>query len=171
MAAAMTTEQRAAYDAWTAEQRSDYDGWPADVSAYYWTLTPAQQKAWWVLKPEQRTQVFGMTPADRTTTWASIEAQLAAPNVVQTQANPPGPGPASPVPPNPETASAPVPPAMPADPGYMAGPYKGALTPPPAAAMSKTYPLCTRDVQDSCVNPGEAGAGQRRAARSIRKRS
>ena len=36
MAAAMTTEQRAAYDAWTAEQRSDYDGWPADVGAYYW---------------------------------------------------------------------------------------------------------------------------------------
>lgn len=91
-----------------------------------------------------------------------------APEVVQIQANPPGEGPASQVLPNPETASAAVPPAMPADPGYQAGPYKGALTSPPAEAMNKSYPLCTRQLQDRCVNPGEAGVARPR--RATRKR-
>ncbi len=76
------------------------------------------------------------------------------PPVVQVQANPPGFEPASPVPPNPATASEPVPPAMPADPGYAAGPYKGALSPPPPEAMNKVYPVCTRTLRDSCRNPG-----------------
>lgn len=176
MPTAMTTEQKAAYDGWMPEQRTMYDGWPADVGTYYWTLTPAQQKGWWALSPEQRTQVYAMAPEARTSAWASIEGQLSGqapaatvPEVVQTQANPRGEGPASPVPPNPETASAAVPPAMPADPGYQAGPYKGALTSPPMEAMNKAYPLCTRQLQDSCVNPGEAGSGQRRS-RSMRKR-
>ncbi|HKT76132.1 MAG TPA: Fe-S oxidoreductase [Sphingobium sp.] len=31
----------------------------------------------------------------------------------------------------------------------------GNMTPPPAEA--KHYPLCSRTVQDSCINPGEAG--------------
>lgn len=87
-------------------------------------------------------------------------AQAAAqelPVVVQTQANPPGAGIPSDTPPNPPTADAPVPPAMPADPSYNAGPYKGALTPAPSEAMGKAYPLCTRTLQDSCVNPSESG--------------
>lgn len=83
------------------------------------------------------------------------------PPVVQTQANPPGPGMPTDTPPNPATAGSPVAPAMPADPSYNAGPYKGALTPPPVEAMAKTYPPCTRVLQDSCVNPGE---GVNRAA-------
>jgi hypothetical protein len=41
---------------------------------------------------------------------------------------------------------------MPADPSYNAGAYKGALSPPPADAMNKTYPVCSRTVQDSCRN-------------------
>jgi hypothetical protein len=76
--------------------------------------------------------------------------------VYQTQANPTGSGTPTDTPPNPPSASSSVPPAMPADPSYQAGPYKGALTPPPAEAMAKTYPLCTRSLQDSCVNPSEA---------------
>lgn len=78
------------------------------------------------------------------------------PPVIQTQANPPGAGIPSETPPNPPSADTPVPPAMPADPSYQAGPYKGALTPPPTEAMAKTYPPCTSKLQDSCVNPGEA---------------
>ena len=93
---------------------------------------------------------------------ASLPATLAIaqeqPPVVQTQANPQDVGMPSQTPPNPSTAGTPVPPAMPADPGYQAGPYKGALTPAPTEAMGKAYPLCTRSLQDSCVNPGEAGA-------------
>ncbi|AZI34805.1 hypothetical protein NT2_02_04090 [Caenibius tardaugens NBRC 16725] len=78
----------------------------------------------------------------------------APPEVVQEQANPQGTGAPTEGVPDPATAQDPVPPAMPADPGYHAGPYKGALTPPPAEAMSKDYPVCTKKVQDSCRNRG-----------------
>ena len=54
----------------------------------------------------------------------------------------------------PATAAQPVPPAMRADPSYQAGPYKGALTAPPAEALNKVYPVCTSKIQDSCRNPG-----------------
>ena len=76
------------------------------------------------------------------------------PPPVQEQANPQGPGAPTDVPPAPATAADPVSPAMPADPSYNAGPYKGALTPPPPEAMDKTYPICTKKMQDSCRNPG-----------------
>jgi hypothetical protein len=40
----------------------------------------------------------------------------------------------------------------------------GNLTAPPASAMNKTYPVCTRTLQDNCQNPGEGGApGKSRA--------
>jgi hypothetical protein len=40
----------------------------------------------------------------------------------------------------------------------------GNLTPLPAQAMNKVYPLCTRRLQDNCQNPGEGGApGKSRA--------
>jgi hypothetical protein len=158
-AVTLTSAQRMDYETWSAEQRTAYDAWPADYQAYYWTLTPNQMHGWWALTTEQRGQLIAMTPDQRTSSWVSIEAQIAgqaatpAPEVVQ--ANPVGSSeiPTS-APPNPETAAAPVPPAMPADPTYQAGPYKGALTPPPAAAMHKVYPTCTRKLQDNCRNPG-----------------
>jgi len=88
----------------------------------------------------------------------------AQPPVVETQANPPGEGVPTATPPNPATAADPVAPAEPADPDYHAGPYKGALTAPPAEALNKTYPVCSRTVQDNCQNRGEGGApGKSRA--------
>jgi len=78
--------------------------------------------------------------------------------VLQTQANPQGPGTPSATPPDPATAGSPVAPSMPADLNYNAGPYKGALSPPPPQAMNQTYPVCTSSRQDSCVNPGEVGS-------------
>jgi hypothetical protein len=33
------------------------------------------------------------------------------------------------------------------------------LPPPPADAMNKTYPVCTAQLQDSCINPGQAHRG------------
>ena len=40
----------------------------------------------------------------------------------------------------------------------------GNLTPPPKSAMNKSYPVCTRALQDNCQNPGEGGApGKSRA--------
>jgi hypothetical protein len=40
----------------------------------------------------------------------------------------------------------------------------GNLTPPPASALNKTYPLCSRTLQDNCQNPGEGGAPGRSRA-------
>lgn len=44
-------------------------------------------------------------------------------------------------------------PAMPTDPSYQGQPYVGALAPPPAEAMNKSYPTCSAGVSDECRNP------------------
>lgn len=65
-----------------------------------------------------------------------------------------------------DTGMVPAPAGVPQDPdapvGSSANPVTvgGNMTPPPAAA--KDYPLCSRTVQDSCVNPREAGPRKRR---------
>jgi len=163
--ATLTAEQQASYVGWPAQAKASYDAWPAEYKAYFWTLTANQQKGWFALSDTQRKQVFDLSPADRTAAWTSIEAQLAGaatpppppaadPTATQVQANPTGPGDPSVTPPNPATAGTPVPPAQPADPGYQAGPYKGALTQPPADAQAKDYPVCSKTVTDSCRNRG-----------------
>jgi len=43
-----------------------------------------------------------------------------------------------------------------------------ALPPPPAAELNKSYPVCSRTVQDSCQNPGEGGAPGRSRASNTR---
>lgn len=85
---------------------------------------------------------------------SSFAAAQEPPPPVEEQANPQGAGAPTNGVPAPEAASDPVPPAMPADPNYHAGPYKGALTPPPPQEQGKTYPVCTKKVQDSCRNRG-----------------
>lgn len=164
--ATLTAEQQASYAGWPAQAKAAYDSWPAEYKAYFWTLTANQQKGWLALTDAQRKQVFDLSPADRAAAWTSIEGQLAGtaatpspppagdPMAAQVQANPTGPGDASATPPNPATAGSPVPPAQPADPGYQAGPYKGALTQPPAEAQAKDYPVCSKTVTDSCRNRG-----------------
>lgn len=52
----------------------------------------------------------------------------------------------------------------PATPTVIARTNPGNLTPPPRSAMNKTYPVCTRALQDSCQNPGEGGAPGRSRA-------
>lgn len=152
----LTPEQQSQYDSWTVQQRSDYDAWPAEYKSYYWSLTVDQQKGYWALTPDQREQIYKMPPAQRELAWKAVVDQMkgtaAAP--AQTQANPQGPGTPTSGVPAPQAAEQAVPPAMPADPGYAGGPYKGALTPPPASAMNKDYPVCSKTVQDSCRNPG-----------------
>lgn len=171
-APSLPSAAKTAYDSWPADRRTAYDSWPAEYQAYFWSLTPNQQTGWFALTDEQRKQVYELPPASRAATWASIEQQLAGgpppapaadaaastgmaqPPAQQVQANPPSMDPASPTPPNPQSAAEPVPPAQPADPSYQGGAYKGAMTAPPAEAMNKTYPVCTRTLQDSCRNPG-----------------
>jgi len=152
----LTAEQQATYDAWAADLQSDYDAWPNEYKIYYWTLTPEQQKGYWALTPDQRGRIYDMTPEQRKLAWQSVVQQLAGqtPTTPPGQANPPGKGMPTKGVPAPKTASQDVPPAMPADESYQGGPYKGALTPPPASAMNKDYPVCSKDIQDSCRNPG-----------------
>jgi hypothetical protein len=181
---AITSTQKATYDSWPADKKATYDKWPTEYQAYFWSLSAKQQTGWFALTDAQRKQVYDMPPASRAAAWASIEQQMAgggspAPSTVpatppvapdaaaappmdndqasapaQIQANPRGEGPATDTAPDPATADTPVAPAMPADPSYQAGPYKGALTAPPADAMNKTYPVCTRKLQDNCRNRG-----------------
>ena len=158
VAVSLTSAQTMDYETWAPAQRASYDAWPADYQAYYWTLTLNQMHGWWKLTPAQRAQIMAMTADQRLSSWTSIEAQLAgqaAASIPPVSANPVGLAdmPTA-TPPNPASAAMPVPPAMPADPAYQATPYKGALTAPPAEAMNKVYPLCTKTLRDSCRNRG-----------------
>ncbi|MFM5930225.1 MAG: hypothetical protein ACKOPQ_04895 [Novosphingobium sp.] len=173
-----TASQRAIYDGWPLEARTYYwtlspdqasswwslqdaqrvalYGWPADLRAYYWGLPADRQRGYWALTDDQRGMIYKMTPEQQEKAWAAVSAQLAGqtPATPVGQANPPGEGVPTAGVPDPQAAAQSVPPAMPADPSYQGGPYKGALTPPPETAMNKTYPVCTRKLQDSCRNPG-----------------
>jgi hypothetical protein len=54
--------------------------------------------------------------------------------------------------------------ANPGGPAVVTHNNPGNVTPPPESAMNKTYPVCTRRLQDNCQNPGEGGApGKSRA--------
>jgi hypothetical protein len=163
-APAMSSTQKASYEAWPADKKAAYSKWPAEYQAYFWSLSASQQTGWFALSDAQRKQVYDMPPASRAAAWVSIEQQLAgamppsnsdaAAAPEQVQANPVGSTQATDPAPDPATADSPVAPSMPADPSYNAGPYKGAMTAPPADAMNKTYPVCSRTVQDSCRNRG-----------------
>lgn len=76
------------------------------------------------------------------------------PSQTYVQANPRGSSQPAVAAPDPQTADSPVAPAMPADPNYHAGPYVGALAPPPPDAFNKHYPVCHGAVQDNCRNAG-----------------
>ena len=54
--------------------------------------------------------------------------------------------------------------AEPGEPDRVVTDIPGNLTPPPASAMNKEYPVCGGPVQDSCQNPGEGGAPGRSRA-------
>nr|WP_176591174.1 Fe-S oxidoreductase [Sphingobium sp. EM0848] len=69
----------------------------------------------------------------------------------------------------PDTGMAPAPAGVPRDPtapvGSSANPATvgGNMTPPPIEA--KNYPLCSKTVQDSCINPSEAPRAMKKTAR------
>jgi hypothetical protein len=150
----MTSQEQQAHDTWPAQQQAEYDAWTPDTQSYYWSLNEQQQTGYWALTPDQRGMIYKMSPDQRAKAWQSIAAQMNGhvPPTPAGQANPPGTGMPTNGVPAPETAEQSVPPAMPQDPSYQGGPYKGALTPPPATAMNKDYPVCTKTVQDNCRN-------------------
>jgi len=152
----LTVQQQTVFATWPSERRDQYEAWPVDYRTYYWTLTPVQQEGYWALTADQRGQIYKMTPQQRTAAWIAIQQQRAGrlPSTPAGQANPPGRGMPTAGVPDPRTANQAAQPAMPADESYQGGPYKGALTPPPAAAMDKSYPVCSKTVTDGCRNRG-----------------
>ncbi|WP_336964287.1 Fe-S oxidoreductase [Sphingobium aquiterrae] len=111
--------------------------------------------------------------------FAQTDPQTATPNDMSAQQMPqsgqlppPPPPPADPNAGVPEGQVPPAPAMVPADPnapkspaapvGSAANPVMvgGNATPPPEARAD--YPLCSRTVQDSCINPGEAKGKMRR---------
>ncbi|WP_288415677.1 hypothetical protein [uncultured Novosphingobium sp.] len=152
----MTVQQKTTYATWPADRQTSYQAWPIENQTYYWTLTPEQQAGYWALTPDQQGQIYKMSPEQRAIAWQSIQQQMAGqtPTTPEGQANPPGQGMPTAGVPNPQSAEQAARPAMPADPGYQGGPYKGALTPPPADAMNKSYPVCSKTVTDGCRNRG-----------------
>lgn len=158
-AVVLTAEQQAEFDSWTDAERQDYLTWPPDYQTYYWGLLADQKRGFWQMTPDQRGRIYNMTPEQQELAWQAAMAHKqgkTAPRPAN-QANPPGKGVPTTGVPNPQFANQSVQPAMPADESYQGGPYHGALTPPPAAAMNKEYPLCSKTIQDSCINPREAG--------------
>lgn len=154
--ATMTVQQKTTFATWPANRQTDYRAWPVEYQTYYWTLTPEQQEGYWALTQDQRGQIYKMTPQQRALAWQSIQQQMKGqtPTTPAGQANPPGQGMPTAGVPNPQAANQAAQPAMPADESYQGGPYKGALTPPPADATNKTYPVCSRTVTDNCRNRG-----------------
>ncbi len=167
----LTPAQQAAYAAWSAEQRADYDAWVADQQSYFWTLTPRQQEGFFLLTAEQRARVLAMTPAARANAWTSIEAQLAAGannSATSVAARTGGEVPVRTA--DQANAATSIPPASTtvttgaSGRTVVATNIPGNLAPPPAASLNKTYPVCTRTLQDNCQNPGEGGAPGRSRA-------
>lgn len=98
------------------------------------------------------------TQRSRETIRAHAPSATAMARVIEIQANPRGLGRATTIPPNPATAASPVPPTIPDAPNHRGGPYVGAMTTPPLQAMNKTYLLCSKTVQDSCINRNQVSA-------------
>lgn len=138
----LTPVQQSSYDTWPVERQTIYTAWPNDYKVYYWTLAPEQQSGWWVLTDEQRGRVYAMTPEQRVQAWEAIGRQMASMPSANASA----------------TATTATTAAMTANtmgPNFVSGEVTQST--PAATNTAGEYPVCSATVQDSCVNPREAG--------------
>lgn len=145
-----TAQQRSVYSGWPADRRGEFDALPAEQQTYYWTLSQDQQEGFWALTPDQRTRLFNMSPEQRQSAWRSIMQQLQGQDSTSPMGQSSQPGTAGSNTAGSTQGSA----NMPANQAQPAGIGGGTAAPPPAEAMNKDYPVCSRTVQDSCRNPG-----------------
>lgn len=124
----LAPEQQADYATWSAANRAAYDAWGSDLQTYFWTLTPEQRLGWWALNDEQRARVYGLDADARVQAWDSIAKQMANRSATAVAAR---------------TAA------------HMDNHAPGDVA--AAVAEAKTYPVCGGAIQDSCINPREAG--------------
>nr|WP_207785918.1 hypothetical protein [Altererythrobacter segetis] len=155
----LTADRQAIVASWPADRQTMYSSWSPEYQTYFWTLTPEEQQAYFVLTPTQREQIAAMTPTQRSAAWQSIVRQLAAgannsDTSVAARTGGEVPAPAQATPADDAASGA----------GAVVTSVPGNLEPPPASALNKHYPVCSRTVQDQCQNPGEGGAPGRSRA-------
>jgi len=119
---------------WTypADYRTAYWSWPADYQSSYWTWPADYQAYYWDLTDSQQQAWWALTPDQREKILAMTpEQQLAAWDSINAQITAQQ---------EPETVMA-------SDTKVMDAP----------APRTGEYPVCKGDVQDSCIQPREAG--------------
>lgn len=125
-------DYRTAYWGWPADYRTAYWAWPNDYRSSYWTWPANYQSYYWELTPDQQTAWWALSAEQRGQILAMTpDQQLAAWNSINAQI----------------TAS--KTPTM-----VMASGTTAQATP---AARTGEYPICSGDIQDSCIQPREAG--------------
>ena len=127
----LTQVQEGVYNAWPVDRQQAYTAWPNAAKAYYWTLSDPQQAGWWMLTTEQRQALLAMQPDARAQAWESIAQQMAAHEQATAAETVSGP----------DTARV----------------TSGGMVQAVPAPKAGEYPPCKGAVQDSCVNPREAG--------------
>lgn len=148
----LSASQQTAYDGWPADRRATYDAWPAEAQRYFWTLNPDQMRGWWVLNDQQRVQIVEMVPEQRAAAWTSILNQMTGGSPMAAPAGstamaPPASAPAT-------TARATT------SSGNIDFRRSERVQAPPSnyqPTAGGEVPVCSRDRQDSCINPWEAG--------------
>lgn len=127
-------DYRTAYWGWPADYQTAYWAWPVDYRTSYWTWPNNYQSYYWALTPEQQTAWWALTPEQRGQIVAMTpDQQMAAWSSINEQI------------------------AV-----KQAAQTKTIMTPSPAAqaapaARTGEYPVCGGAIQDSCINPREAG--------------
>ena len=114
----------------TAEQQGQFDSWPADRQSTFRNWPSDYQSYYWTLTPEQQNGYWALSDQQR--------SQLGSlgPDQRQAALN-----------------------AMMAAPGgahgmAMSDSAGAGIPPPPASDMNKTYPPCSKTLQDNCRNRG-----------------
>ena len=131
----MTPQQMTIYNGLTADQKVQFDGWDLQQKGLYFALSAEQRSQLWALPMAQRQQAWmqirkaaGLpaTPAMNNSGGAMAQDNMATGAMAKD--------------------------SMATGTQKMAN--SGARTAPPAAAMNKDYPKCSRTVTDNCMNPG-----------------
>jgi len=126
----VAAERQAIMESWPAEEQASYEKLPDDLRDYFWTLPAMQWEGFWLLPPEQVRGIMRLPPEEQEQVWREIEYKLATLDRSEFEGRP--------------TITYTLP---------------NNYGPPPASSLNKDYPVCGGEIQDDCISPGEAQAG------------
>lgn len=125
-------DYRTSYWGWPADYRTAYWSWPNDYRTSYWTWPDNYQSYYWDLTDEQQTAWWALSPEQRGQILAMTpEQQLAAWDSINAQI----------------TASQEPETVLTSNTTVEAAP----------APRTGEYPICSGEIQDSCIQPRAAG--------------